>query len=182
MTSQLPLDLGHKRPSLDRVDFLVAPCNEAAVAWLDRWPDWPAPALVLYGPEASGKSHLARVWAARSGAVAIDPRALTTAAVPELLGAARAAVIDDVERAGEEPLLHFFNLIAERGGHLLVIARDAPARAGIALDDLRSRLVACPTVAVAAPDEALLDQASLAAQRPITARLARQVLGFDGAR
>ena len=46
---------------------LVAPSNEAAVAWIDRWPDWPGSALVVHGPPGSGKTHLAEVWRARSG-------------------------------------------------------------------------------------------------------------------
>ena len=41
--------------------------NEAAVAWLDRWPHWPAPALVLWGPAGSGKTHLAQVFARALG-------------------------------------------------------------------------------------------------------------------
>jgi chromosomal replication initiation ATPase DnaA len=153
--SQLPLALPH-RPALDRADFLVAPCNAEAVAWLDRWPDWPAPALTLWGPPGSGKSHLAQVFAARTGAAIIDPMTLTTPRVPGLVGAARAALVDDAERAAEEPLLHLYNVLAERQGHLLVVARQAPARWAIALADLRSRLIAAPAVAVAAPDEALI--------------------------
>jgi chromosomal replication initiation ATPase DnaA len=153
--AQLPLDLGH-RPALGRADFLIAPCNAAAVAWLDRWPDWPAPALALFGPPASGKTHLASVFAARSGARRIAPEALATERVPALLGDAAAAILDEAERAAEEPLLHLYNLLAERRGHLLVIARAAPARWSIALPDLRSRVVAAPAVAVAPPDEALI--------------------------
>jgi chromosomal replication initiation ATPase DnaA len=152
---QLPLDLPH-RPALGRADFLVAPCNAAAVAWLDHWPRWPAPALALAGPAGSGKSHLAQVFAARSGARFIDPGALTVASVPSLLGAAAAAIVDDADRAPAEPLLHLYNLLAERGGHLLVAAREPPARWPIRLADLRSRLVAAPAVAVAGPDEALI--------------------------
>jgi chromosomal replication initiation ATPase DnaA len=153
--TQLPLDLGF-RPALGRADFLVVPCNEAAIAWLDRWPHWPGPALALYGPAGSGKTHLGEVWRARSGAASIDPRALTPASVPHLLGAAKAAVVDDADRAGEEALLHLHNLLAERHGHLLVVAREPPSRWGIKLADLRSRLLAAPAVAVAAPDEAVL--------------------------
>lgn len=153
--AQLPLDLGH-RPALGRADFLVAPCNADAIAWLDRWPDWPAPALALFGPPASGKTHLASVFAARAGASRIAPEALATERVPDLLGAAAAAIVDEAERAAEEPLLHLYTLRAERRGHLLVIARAAPARWSIALPDLRSRLVAAPAVAVAPPDEALI--------------------------
>ena len=61
------------RPALGREDFLVAPCNEAAVAWLDRWPDWPGPALVIHGPPGSGKRAISQ----RCGGVAAAPRQST---------------------------------------------------------------------------------------------------------
>jgi len=153
--TQLPLDLEF-RPALGRADFLVAPCNEAAVAWLDRWPQWPGPALVLYGPAGSGKSHLAEVWRARSGAVPIDPRAMTSAWVPHLLGTAKTAVVDEPDRADEEALLHLYNFLSERHGNLLLVAREPPSRWGIGLADLRSRLLAAPAVSVGMPDEAVL--------------------------
>jgi chromosomal replication initiation ATPase DnaA len=153
--AQLPLDLGF-RPALGRDDFLVAPCNADAVAWIDRWPDWPSPALALWGPAGSGKSHLGEVWRARSGAVAIAAEALTTPSVPLLIGNATAAYLDDATQADEEALLHLYNLLAERRGKLLVIAREPPARWGIRLADLRSRLLAVPAIAVEPPDEALL--------------------------
>jgi chromosomal replication initiation ATPase DnaA len=150
--TQLPLDLGF-RPALGRADFLVASCNEEAVAWLERWPRWPGPALALSGPARSGKTHLAQVWRTLSGAVLIDAHALSSPLVPALLGAAKAAAIDDAGEADAEALLHLYNLLAERQGHLLLVAREAPARWGIKLADLRSRLLAAPTVAVKAPDE-----------------------------
>lgn len=153
--TQLPLDLGF-RPALGRADFLVASCNEEAVAWLDRWPLWPGVALALAGPARSGKTHLAEVWRARSGAIRIAAGDLESARVPELIGTAKAAVVDDADDAEEEALLHLYNLLAERQGHLLVIAREAPARWGIKLADLRSRLLAAPVVTVRAPDEAVL--------------------------
>jgi chromosomal replication initiation ATPase DnaA len=153
--SQLPLDLGF-RPALGRADFLIAPCNVAAVAWLDRWPEWPGTALALWGPAGSGKTHLVEVWRARSSAVKIEPNALTSAAVPHLLGPARAIAIDDAAGADDEALLHLFNLLAERRGHLLLAARAPPARWGARLADLRSRLLASPAVAVEAPDDALV--------------------------
>lgn len=153
--TQLPLDLGF-RPALGRADFLIAPCNAAAVAWLDRWPQWPGTALALWGPAGSGKTHLVEVWRARSGAVTIEPRALSSALVPQLLGAARDVAIDDADGADEEALLHLYNLLAERQGHLLLAAREPPARWSLHLADLRSRLLASAAVAVEAPDDALL--------------------------
>jgi len=214
--AQLPLDLAH-RPALGRDDFLVAPANAEAVAWLDRWPDWPAPALVLTGPAGSGKTHLAQVFAARSGAVVLLPENLATARLPELVGAAPAAIVEEAAHAPEAALFHLYNLLAERGGHLLLPAREPPARWGIALADLRSRLLAAPVAALQPPDDILLaailvklfadrqlavgaevlaylvprlersfdaaarivaalDRAALAAHRPVTVPLAREVL------
>ncbi len=154
--AQLPLDLPH-RPAMGAADFLVAPGNRDAVALLDRWPGWPGPALVLHGPEGCGKTHLTHVWRAQSGAVSVDRRALTVDAVPALLGSARAAVVEDVDRGVEErALLHLHNVLAEAGGHLLLTARAAPAGWGIALPDLASRLAAAMSVAVGAPDDAVI--------------------------
>ena len=41
-------------------DFFVAEANRDAVEWIDRWPDWPGPGLVIHGDRGCGKSHLAR--------------------------------------------------------------------------------------------------------------------------
>jgi len=153
MTAQFSFEFPH-RPAFGADDFLVAPSNAAAVAWLDRWPGWPSAALALHGPPGCGKTHLAHVWQARSGALLCPAAALTAASVPEL--AAGAVAIDGAEAADERPLLHLINLVAERGKHLLLTAREPPARWRTALPDLRSRLVAMPEVAVLAPDEALI--------------------------
>nr|WP_158048027.1 DnaA/Hda family protein [Skermanella pratensis] len=142
-------------------DFLVAPSNEAAVAWLDLWPNWPAPALVIFGPAGCGKTHLAQVWRARTQAPRIEPGDLRIETLPKLLGEAAAVVIDNADRGtgdarAERALFHLYNLAQETGGHLLLTSESAPARWGIKLPDLRSRLMAAPAVAVGAPDDALL--------------------------
>jgi chromosomal replication initiation ATPase DnaA len=155
-SGQLALDFGH-RPAFGREDFLIASCNAEAVAWIDRWPDWPGPALALYGPPGCGKSHLAQVWRARAGASEISPSTLRSESVAERLGAARAVFIENAgEGIEERALLHLYNMLAERGGHLLLTGREPPARWHMALADLRSRLAAASAIAMAAPDEGLM--------------------------
>jgi chromosomal replication initiation ATPase DnaA len=154
MTSQLAFEFPH-RPAFGAADFLVAPSNEIAVSWLDRWPEWPGPALLLHGPPGCGKTHLAHVWQARAGATWRDAAGLAAEDVPTLAESAT-LVLDDAERAPERPLLHLFNLVGERGGHLLLTAASPPSRWAIALADLRSRLLAIPTIAVLPPDEGLI--------------------------
>ncbi len=148
---QLLLALGHRDAS-GIEDFMPAACNREALTWLARWPAWPAPALVLHGPAGCGKSHLARIWAARAGAGRVDPTALPAA---ELVS--RAAVLDPAEPVGDEiALLQLYNRLAERGGHLLLTARRPPAAWPIRLADLGSRLRAAPAVAIGPPDDDLL--------------------------
>ncbi len=151
---QRTLDWG-VRPALGREDFLVAPCNEAAVAWLDRWPDWPAPALVIHGPPGSGKSHLAEVWRRRCGAEIVPATHLS--GVPPDAGEAPALVIDGLDGPiDERALLHTYNAMTERGGHLLLTALAPPARWPLALPDLASRLRLAPAVTLGLPDDTLL--------------------------
>ncbi len=153
---QLPLALGF-RPALGREDFLVGASNQDAVAWLDLWPDWPAPALIVHGPAGCGKTHLAEVWRARSNAVRL---ADDIASVPAV-GGASAMVVEDVERrlaspTEERALLHIYNVAKEQGHHLLLTSREPAIRWGLALPDLRSRLLALPAVAIGPPDDALI--------------------------
>ena len=158
-TRQLPLAFEH-RPAMGGEDFLVAPCNRVAAAWLDRWPDWPAPALVLYGPAGCGKTHLARVFMARSGARAVSPDDLRTSDPTTLLAGVSAAVLDDAEAvvaAGlEEALLHLYNTARDGGGHLLLTGRRPPNRWGVGLADLASRLNGAAQAVIGAPDDGLL--------------------------
>lgn len=157
---QLPFDFAHP-PSLAPEDYIASQSNAAAFGWIERWPDWPAPMLCLSGPAGAGKTHLASRWRARSGAVALAPDRLAEAArVPALLESARAFVIDDLADGLapeiERGLLHFYNGLAERKGHLLLVARTPPARWRIGLADLRSRLAAAPAVTLGQPDDLLL--------------------------
>jgi len=160
---QLALDLGH-RPAFGRDNFLVAPCNADAVAWIDRWPDWPAPGLALWGAPASGKSHLAAVWRSRAAAACPDPARLAGRAPADIAQGAPAVVLDGLDAALAaaaagglaEAVLHLYNHLAAAGGHLLVTGEAPPARWAIALADLRSRLVALPAVGIERPDDATL--------------------------
>jgi chromosomal replication initiation ATPase DnaA len=154
--AQLPLDLGH-RASFSGEDFLVAPCNQAAVAWLDRWPDWPGPGLAVHGPAGCGKTHLAHVFQARAAARLLRPADLSMAQAPQLLAGAKAAILDGGPPLDERALLHLYNHIAEIGGYLLVVSREAPARWSIDLADLASRLAALPAVRIDPPDDRLIE-------------------------
>ena len=156
MPEQLTLALGHVE-HFGREDFLEGPSNAAALSLVERWPDWPARIVALVGPEGSGKSHLATIWALASGARIVAARALSEDAVPGAL-ATGALVLEDVAGGAidERVLFHLLNLAREESAYLLVTARTPPASWPVAIADLASRLRALPVVTLSPPDDALL--------------------------
>src|ERR1700742_2585364 len=150
---QLAFALPHAE-SLTRDNFLEGPANAAGLALVDSWPDWPNRVMFLAGPEGSGKSHLAAIWAEESGARSTSAHTLTSAEVPGAL-ATGALVIEDLKSADvdERALFHLLNLAREDGAFVLMTARAPPTE--VELRDLRSRLRAVPTVQLLPPDDQL---------------------------
>jgi chromosomal replication initiation ATPase DnaA len=153
---QLLLSLDHAE-SFAREDFLTGPSNAAALKLIDRWPDWPDRVMALVGPEGSGKSHLASVWAAETGARTISARSLAHIDLPAAF-ATGALVVEDLEPSGfdERALFHLLNLAREEKAYVLITARTLPAALEVEIRDLASRLRAAPVVTVGPPDDALL--------------------------
>jgi chromosomal replication initiation ATPase DnaA len=150
---QLPLPFPHQ-PAYAAADFLEAPSNEAALAWLDRTADWPDHRLVLWGEPGCGKTHLLRLWAGRHGAVLLAGPALH--GLP-ILPATGAVALDDVaEIADEHALLHLLNAAREAQRPVLLAARTPPSRWPVRLPDLASRLRAITPAEILPPEDSLL--------------------------
>ncbi len=148
-------------PALGRDDFWVAPCNAGAMTWVEKWPDWPTTGFVLFGPSASGKSHLSAVWCGRSSATVLDPQQMIEISSAGLPDSIKTVAIDDAHTiAGvsvrEHALFHIINILSERGGYLFLTALDPPAHWPVMLPDLASRLALFPTQRLYAPDDNLL--------------------------
>jgi chromosomal replication initiation ATPase DnaA len=155
---QLAFALPHAE-SLTRDNFLEGPANAAGLALVDSWPDWPNRIMLLVGPEGSGKSHLAAIWAEEAGARSTSAHALTAASVPGAL-ATGALVVEDLKSQksqdiDERALFHLMNLAREDGASVLITARTPPSTFQIELRDLRSRLRAVPMVSLLPPDDQL---------------------------
>lgn len=159
MARQLILDLP-VRPALGREDFFVTAANALALSVLDRPQTWPQGKVVLVGPAGAGKTHLAQVFAAATGAAVVAAGTLAAADVPAL-ARARALVVEDADGiacqpAHEAALFHLHNLALVEGTKLMLTARSAPVRWGLGLPDLASRMQATQVVTLEAPDDALL--------------------------
>jgi chromosomal replication initiation ATPase DnaA len=152
---QLAFVLPHAE-SLTRDNFLEGPANAAALALIDSWPEWPSRTMMLVGPEGSGKSHLAAIWADVTGARSTAAHTLTAESVPEAL-ATGALVVEDLRPGDvdERALFHLLNLAREETSYVLITAREAASAMEIALRDLSSRLRAVPMVSLSPPDDQL---------------------------
>lgn len=115
-------------------EFLVSEANAMAVRHLEGWEGWPIHAGIVSGPPRSGKSTLGRHFERLSGG----------------------SVIDDADRAGDEPLFHAWNRAQVQHRPLLLISQFPPQQWNVALPDLRSRLAAAPHVRIEEPDEGLV--------------------------
>jgi chromosomal replication initiation ATPase DnaA len=151
---QLALALDHAE-SYAREDFLPGPGNESALKLIESWPDWPAGAVALVGPEGSGKSHLAAIWASAAGARMISGRALSQNALLPAL-ATGALVVEEAAAVDERALFHLINLAREEEAFLLFTARSVPSTWPVAIPDLASRLRALPAITLQPPDDAML--------------------------
>jgi chromosomal replication initiation ATPase DnaA len=149
--TQQRLPLGEP-PSLTRRDFIVSPANAEAVEALDAWPAWPGGRLALIGPEGSGKTHLARIWADRARATIVDRGDVDLSSV-----AGRAVLVEDADRrSADEMLFHLINM-ADTGSSLLLTGRTPPLQWTADLPDLRSRLNALMVASLHAPDDVVLE-------------------------
>ena len=166
---QLVLALDHA-VSFAREDFLGGPSNAAALSLIESWPDWPNRIMALIGPEGSGKSHLATIWAGVAGARVLSAKLLPETDLPSAF-ATGALVVEDLDPADldERALFHLINMTKEQNAFVLMTARTPVGSFPVGIRDLASRLRALPSVQLSPPDDGLLRSliVKLAADRQI---------------
>lgn len=135
-------------------NYVVSDANTAAAALLLNDAPWLGSALVLVGAAASGKTHLASIWAVQHQATFLNAAKLAEQTLgPEL----RFVVVENIEAlASETALFHLLNHIKEQEGKILLTSAQELEALPLRLADLRSRLLAAQRVRIDAPDDTLL--------------------------
>lgn len=142
MSEQLTLDFP-ARQAFGRADFWVAPCNQEAIAWIDKYPDWPTHALLIYGEAGSGKTHLAAIFS--------DERLEAKDLDEDFIPSGDKVVVENLENLKDEKaLFHLFNRMHELSGGLLMTAQKIPQ---FTLPDLQSRIGMTPKAEIQMPDD-----------------------------
>ena len=158
---QLPLSLSHPTDFYSD-DLVVTESNKSAYELIERWPDWPMPVAVLVGPDGSGKTHFASVWADISKAQKIEPGQLDQAIT--FIEKGIPVLVEDVDgvNLNEVVFFHLINSVKERRvinpkTTLLITARKGPSNWNVKLDDLASRLRSVTLATLEQPDDELLN-------------------------
>jgi chromosomal replication initiation ATPase DnaA len=152
MADQLKLEFA-SNPAFSESDFTVSASNLQAFSWIKKWPEWPGNGLLLHGPASSGKTHLAHIWRAKSGAKFFK----AGDNISGILESEPSVIVEDIESlSAQENLLHLINHVKEKSGFLLLTAKASPGDLGFKLPDLNSRLMAMQSAPLELPDDALL--------------------------
>ncbi|MDE1894183.1 MAG: DnaA regulatory inactivator Hda [Xanthomonadaceae bacterium] len=163
MIPQLPLAL--RWPRRQRFEHFHAGANAAAVAAVRTLALAPgAPWVYLHGSRGSGRSHLlmAACQAAAAAGRRVQYLPLATlgdhAAVLRGVAGSELLALDDLgaiagRREAEHALFDLYNRARAEGSALLFAADATPAKLGLELPDLRSRLGACTQFALKPLDD-----------------------------
>lgn len=156
---QMPLDLVYGAPAMRGDNFVMSHSNREAVEYLQRYPEWPTPGLVLYGDAGVGKTHMVHAWGQKHAAIEIASAAdiadyLAADCLQPVVIDGAAAFCADAARA--EQLFFLYQRLMDNGAKLLLIDRLPPQQWQIPLADLASRLRALPAVRVDGPDDELV--------------------------
>ncbi len=154
--TQIPINFP-LRPASGREDFLVSAANEEAIAWIDKWPDWPTGFLIIKGPSGCGKTHLAHVWQKQTGARILTPKDLEGNSIEDIAQLTLTPlVMEDLGgKIDDDAFFHLFNMLTEKKQSLLMTTTKRVKKWKVKLPDLKSRLGTVPVTKVRQPDDQL---------------------------
>jgi len=155
MTGQLVFNLTNIR-NFNSEDFYVNDNNLEASELIKLWPNWFNGAVVIYGPEKSGKSHLANIWKKNSNANIYNLE--DNLSLP-CIDTKQNFVLDNFHNLSEndeEIFFHIYNQTFNNKKSIL-ITLDRSKFNKINLKDLESRFNSFSSAAIYPPDDNLVN-------------------------
>ena len=156
-----------KKKIYEKDDFLVSKSNIEAYRLVNKWPNWPNRKIIIVGKAGTGKTHLSKIWQKRSSAEILNLSKFKKIKIDNFFLKKKKFIIENIsdffdkikkkdKEDLEKNLLHFYNLIEEKKGYLILTSPIAPKLWGIILPDLKSRILSSTTVNIKKPDDELL--------------------------
>ena len=155
MTGQLIFDLINIK-NFKSEDFYVNDNNLEASELIKLWPKWFNGAVVIFGPEKSGKSHLANIWKENSKANIYN---LEDSLLLSNIDTKENFVLDNfhsLSENDEEDFFHIYNQTFNNKKSIL-ITLDKDKFKKINLKDLESRFNSFSSATIYPPDDNLVN-------------------------
>ena len=163
---QLSLNL-KKKGIYEKDDFLVSSSNKVAYKLVNSWPEWRSRKIIIFGDSGTGKTHLSKIWQKNTSAIILNLNQLKKIKFESFFKKKNIFIIENIsdffdkinnkeKNNLEKQLLHFYNLIEEKKGYLLLTSLIAPKLWKISLPDLKSRILSSIAVKIKKPNDQLL--------------------------
>ena len=156
-----------KKKIYEKDDFLVSKSNKEAYKFINKWPNWESRKIIIFGDSGTGKTHLSKIWQKKTSAIILNLNKFKKIKFDNFFLKKKKFIIENISNFFdkikkkdkenlEKNLLHFYNLIDEKRGYVVLTASIAPKFWGINLPDLKSRILSSTTVNIKKPDDELL--------------------------
>ena len=163
---QLLFDL-KKKKIYEKDDFLVSDSNKEVYKLINRWPNWSSRKIIIFGDSGTGKTHLSRIWQKKTSAIILNLNKFKKIRFDNFFLKKNIFIIENISNFFdkikkkdkdnlEKNLLHFYNLIEEKKGYLILTALNSPKFWKINLPDLKSRILSSIIVKINKPNDELL--------------------------
>ena len=134
---------------------------------INKWPDWESRKIIIFGDSGTGKTHLSKIWQEKTSAIILNLNKFKKIKFDNFFLKKKKFIIENISNFFdkikkkdkenlEKNLLHFYNLIDEKRGYVVLTAAIAPKFWGINLPDLKSRILSSTTINIKKPDDELL--------------------------
>ena len=156
-----------KKKIYEKDDFLVSDSNKEAYKLINKWPNWSSRKIIIFGDSGTGKTHLSRIWQKKTSAIFLNLNKFKKTRFDNFFLKKNIFIIENISNFFdkikkkdkdnlEKNLLHFYNLIEEKKGYLILTALNSPKFWKINLPDLKSRILSSIIVKINKPNDELL--------------------------
>ena len=153
--NQLLINFNLKK-DYDEQDFYVSSSNKYAFNIINGWPKWLKRTVNLYGEQYSGKSHLSKIFEAKTTCLNIESINFTNEILLKFK-TKQALIIENFNFNIPEKLLYsLINIVEQENKYLLITSLKPLNKFDFKLKDLNSRINNCLFVEIGAPDDELI--------------------------
>ena len=155
MNDQLILKFTNHR-AYKKEDYYVSPSNQKAYDFINSWPKWIKRIVNIFGPSASGKSHLVSILKRKTQCLLIDSNELNEKIFFKFKTKEALIIENLTNKVSENLLFSLWNAALQDNKYLLITSEKAILDYKFKLPDLKSRVSSCLAIGITLPNDDLI--------------------------